>query len=960
MWKKLPRVICDDAEQWWQSIVRICPDLSDWDRNSPELTGKIRYAAGISDFVADTCAQQPGLIRDLVLTGDLENTYPEHRYADTVERKIDSLADEKSLGDALRKIRAREMVRIAIRDLAGIASLSECNQDLTHLATACVSAALSFLYQIHKDRYGVPKGADGHGLNMVVFALGKLGAGELNFSSDIDLMFGYPQAGEYVSKGKTPDAGEFFTRLARAFLQVFGPQGGQGNLFRVDVRLRPFGESGPLISSFSAMEDYYVSQGREWERYALIKARAIAGDITGGNAFLESLSPFVYRRYLDYGVYDALREMKGMIEDESLKKGLGDNVKLGPGGIRDIEFFAQVFQLLRGGLDPEFRNRELLNILSLLEKKGNISASTVKDLKDAYVFLRRSENRLQAFADCQTHDLPKNESGRLKLSLSMGYRSWAAFFRDLETVRGHVQLHFGTLLGQSDRSLEPSALSDLGRAWNQSLDETDLDRILRHEGFKDPGACARLLMYLKNDPGTRALSPRGRQRLDRLIPRLLMEAGCSPDPDQVFSRLVDLVKTIEQRTSYIALLIENPSVLKQLVSLAYDSPWLVSYLAIHPLLLDELIDSRHPDISFEKKDLEMCLGRKLGDAGGADVEQTVETLTVFKLTQSLNVAMAEVRGFYSVMKASSALTCLAETLLEKVMAISWAYLTGKHGFPPLARQENEISGFAVAGYGKLGGKELGYASDLDLVFLYTKGEGETDGPAPMATSHFYARMGQRILHLLSTHTRAGKMYDTDMRLRPSGNSGPIVSSMDAFQQYLQRDAWTFEHQALVRARGICGDPCLIRRFERIRMDILSIKQDTDRLRRDIQGMRSRMRKELSGQTSDFFNIKKDMGGMVDIEFMVQYLVLAYCHENLSVARHTDNIRQLDALAGLGVITKENSSVLKEAYLAYRKEVHKLDLQEKPPVVPGVLFRDLREKVITQWNRYINEGWVENI
>lgn len=939
---------------WWKEMVSACPDLASFDRKAPRLTEAARFAAGISDFVASTCLKHPAMLLDLMASGDLGRVYGDDRHHRDVSGQIATMDSDASLGKILRLIRQREMIRIAIRDLSGLSDFAESTGDLSRLAEACVDGALSSLYAMMALQSGTPVNPGGEPINMVVFAMGKLGASELNFSSDIDLMFAYPEAGMTRGSENPMDALTFFTRLSQRFLKVFGSQGGDGPLFRVDLRLRPFGDNGPLILSFSALEDYYVSQGREWERYALIKARTIAGDREKGRDFLRYISPFVYRRYLDYGVFDALRDMKGMIESEVRRKGLDANVKLGSGGIREIEFFAQVFQLIRGGIEPELRQRGLFQVLDALERHGLISAQTREDLTGAYVFLRLTENRIQAMEDLQTHDLPTDGHARIKLATAMGYPSWEGFVRDLSLHRSRVRIHFTSLLGPDGTKEHTTLETDLEGVWKGRFEAGHAADILSGAGFRDTETCLRLLRMLKNDPGTRALSTTGLKRLDRLLPLLLAETGQAKEPDTALARLLDLVRTIERRTSYISLLIENKPILKNLVLLASESSWLVSHLSAHPLLLDELINIRQLSSPLNKKALSERLDRQMAQTDTGDQEQVMEKLTVFKLTQALKVAVAEVTELYPLMTVSDSLCALAETLLEKVTALSWAYLTEKHGFPPGHGRKDRAGGFAVVGYGKLGGLELGYGSDLDLVFLYGSGSGRTDGKNPTETSHFYSRMGQRILHLLSTHTRAGKMYDIDMRLRPSGSSGPIVSSMDAFHDYLTNQAWTFELQALVRARAVCGDPDLITRFEALRQDVLGADRDRERMKTDIRDMRDRLARERAGKSQGFFHVKWDEGGIVDIEFLVQYLVLAYGGKHRPVLRYSDNIRQLENLAGCGVITEACKAFLVETYLAYRKEVHRLDLQEKPSLAPESLFGKQRAGVRDVWACFFNE------
>ncbi|MCD6185294.1 MAG: bifunctional [glutamate--ammonia ligase]-adenylyl-L-tyrosine phosphorylase/[glutamate--ammonia-ligase] adenylyltransferase [Deltaproteobacteria bacterium] len=907
-----------------------------------------------SDFVARNFLRNPDLLNDLLSSGDLYKEFAKDTYLLRLKKDIQNTDNEEELGKILRKRRMREMTRIAWRDLAGSADLFKTMSELTSFADACIEQTFAFLYKLQCSKYGIPSSFEGSPQDIVVLGMGKLGGRELNFSSDIDLIFAYPEAGETLQSLNSISNEEFFTKLSRSFIKVFGDITQDGIVFRVDMRLRPFGENGPLIMSFNALEEYYQRHGREWERYALIKARVVASDFVAGQRLLEILSPFIYRRYLDYGVYDSLRGMKYKISREVERKGLQDNVKLGAGGIREIEFFGQIFQLIRGGVEPYLRERSILKILPFLFSEGYIPKKVYDELTAAYVFLRNTEHRIQEFEDRQAHSLPSDDDGRMRLAFSMGYEDWESCSVTLKQHLYNVHSHFNELLVLEDGGQQSSSADmELDDVW-QGIDDKNLAlQIIKTSGFNDPQEIFRLLDCFRNEPATCALTLDGRKRLDRLMPLFLKKTGLSKQPEIIFKRVLDLIKTIERRTCYIALLLEKPDVLTHLIELSDKSPWIISFLTRHPVLLDELIDVRTLYTPLEKKELKKLIARRFERIPDDDLETQMEELAVFKQVNTLRVAAADISGAFPLMKVSDYLSYIAETVLQKVLNLSWNYLINKHGIPEtLLNGLTCNTGFAIIAYGKLGGLELSYGSDLDLVFLHAGTESETRGVdiRPVTSAQFYARLGQRMLHLLTTHTPAGKLYEIDMRLRPNGSSGVLVTNMDSFRNYQKQDAWTWEHQSLVRARAICGDDMVISSFEQIRRDVLAIPRNKSTLQEDIISMRSRMRKEQKKTDFEYFNIKQGIGGMVDIEFLVQYLTLLNAHEHIELVKWSDNIRQLDSLAETKIIAKKEADFLKETYITYRAAVHTLNLQEKSAIVPEHKFKELSAKVTKIWNK----------
>ena len=926
------------------------------------FAGSLRPVLAFSDFVSQTCIRNPRMLQDLVQSGDLFRAYPAEEYGAKLAGRLPNEPDETTLAASLRHFRQREMVRIAWRDLAGWADLQETMESLSFLADSCLNCVETILYGILCRECGTPVNAEGTPQRLVVLAMGKLGAGELNFSSDIDLIFAYPDSGNTVNGPVEMSNEAFFIQLCRRLIAVLSKPTSEGFVFRVDSNLRPFGENGPLVMSFDNMEDYYLRQGREWERYAWIKARVAAGDHEAGSRLLLNLKPFVFRRYLDFGVFDALREMKLKISREVSRKSMEGNIKLGPGGIREIEFFGQVFQLTRGGISPELQERSILKVLGLLAGKKMISRKVCDHLLQAYIFLRRTENRLQEFADQQTHRIPADSDGCNRLGAAMGFSDSQTFFLELSRQMDRVHTHFNTLL--ENPQSEPSAASGqsvesvLNAVWLAPADREQDQKTLRNIGFPHPDTVLDLLESLRTDSATRALSREGRQRLDRLIPFLLKEILPLEHPDLALNRIMDILKAIERRTSYLALLLENPHARIHLVKLAHASPMIASLLSRHPALLDELLDTRTLYTPPGKAELEAEIAEKMRLVPVQDLEYQIEQLCIFKQVNVLRVAAADVTGTLPLMRTSDHLTEIAETVLNQVLELCWNHLVSRHGGPSGSLDGIPCSrGFAVIAYGKLGGIELGYGSDLDLVFLHAGDPGETDGDTPIDNTQFFARLGQRVIHMLTARTPAGSLYEVDMRLRPSGSSGVLVCHVDAFDQYQTDKAWTWEHQALVRSRPIGGDIRVSERFQDIRRKVISRIREPEILRREVGDMRERLRREHGGKDPQRFDIKQDRGGIVDIEFIVQYLVLLKSHDHAPLLQWTDNVRLLQTLIETGILPDYQAYLLKEAYLTYRAVVHRLSLQEKPALVSESRFRSLRENVASIWKQHLLTGQV---
>ncbi|WP_122581987.1 bifunctional [glutamate--ammonia ligase]-adenylyl-L-tyrosine phosphorylase/[glutamate--ammonia-ligase] adenylyltransferase [Pseudomonas viridiflava] len=923
-----------------------------------------------SDFVTEQICRDPGMLLDLADSGELERSFSTGELRGQIANALSTATTDDELGRNLRRQRMRHQVRIIWRDLTRQADLIETCRDLSDMADACIDLACHWLHERLCQQFGTPTGRrTGLPQQMVILGMGKLGAVELNLSSDIDLIFGYPEGGETVGVKRPLDNQEFFIRLGQRLIKALDPVTVDGFVFRVDMRLRPYGSSGALVLSFNALEQYYQDQGRDWERYAMIKARVVGGDQKAGAELLEMLRPFVYRRYLDFSAIEALRTMKQLIQQEVKRKGMAENIKLGAGGIREVEFIAQAFQLIHGGRDLSLQQRPLFKVLKTLEGQGYLPSAVTEELREGYEFLRYTEHAIQAIADRQTQMLPDNEQDQARIALMMGFSDWASFHERLMYWRGRVSWHFRQVIADPDSDPDEEQEDDseviVGGEWlplwEESQDEEAASRQLSQAGFVNAETAIKHLVSLRSSPHLRSMQRLSRERLDAFIPRLLAQAVEHDKPDLVLERVLPLVEAVARRSAYLVLLTENPDALRRLLTLCAASPWIAEQIARFPLLLDELLNEGrlfNPPLAPE---LAAELRERLIRIPEDDLEQQMEALRHFKLAHSLRVAASEITGSLPLMKVSDYLTWLAEAILEQVLALAWRHSVARHGTP--SRPDGTLCdpGFVIVGYGKVGGIELGHGSDLDLVFIHDGDpQTETDGARPIDSAQFFTRLGQRIIHLLTTQTNSGQLYDVDMRLRPSGASGLLVSSLGAFARYQDKEAWTWEHQALVRARVLTGSPDVGREVEKVRADVLGRKRDLDKLRAEVSEMRAKMRDNLGSrltaagrganafESSMPFDLKQDAGGIVDIEFMVQYAALAWSREHPGLLQYTDNIRILEGLEEAGLLPDADASLLREAYKAYRSAAHRQALQKQAGVVSGDQFHCERREVMRIW------------
>ncbi len=824
-----------------------------------------------------------------------------------MQQWLDALpqATEEELSRSLRDLRKRVMLKILLRDLGELTGLDEVMLAMTALAELAVQRALYFASRILTESHGDPVGTEsGKVQELLVIGMGKLGGGELNVSSDIDLIFAYAEDGE--TNGARPLGNhEFFTRLGRKIISLINELTAHGYVFRVDMRLRPYGDSGALVMSFAALEEYLVSQGREWERYAWIKARVIApADAATADELMALAQPFVFRKYLDYGAFESMRKLHAQIRQEVERRDRAHNIKLGPGGIREIEFIAQVFQLIRGGRDASLRIRPTQAVLRLLTENGQLEAQTSAELGEAYVFLRNLEHRLQYLDDQQTQDLPGDTANRELLAAAMAYPDYAALTARLDVYREQVSRHFNQIFTtEQDDSPADSAL------WNDNLDTAALAEELGKLDFGNMAELAEQLVQLRDSNRYKQLPEISRSRIDKIIPQLIAQSQKLPQRDLALPRLLKLLEQISRRSTYLAFMTEHPQTLERLARFAGASEWACDYLAQHPSLLDELLDAREIYRAPEWAKLDALLAAQLREHSG-DLERQMDVLRHFKQAQTFHLLAMDLQGLLPLETLSDHLSDLADLILRHVLQLCWGEARKRH---------REQARFAIIAYGKLGGRELGYDSDLDLIFLFDDEHDEA--------GENYARLAQRINTVLSSYTSAGRLYETDLRLRPNGASGLLVSSIAAFADYQSSQAWVWEHQALTRARFCAGDDAVGQQFETIRERVLRQPRDIAALRREVSAMRQKMH-DGHPNNSGLFDIKHDSGGMVDIEFMVQFLVLAHAANHPELTANSGNIALLAIAAKLQLIAQHDSDSVRDLYRELRRLQHQMRLNNQ--------------------------------
>lgn len=913
---------------------------------------QLAYVAGLSKFVTDVVKTDDTLLQ--TLPSMLRDSSRHQDYRQRLSALLSECSDEMQGHRVLRQFRNREMVYIAWRDFTASWTLEESLEHLSQLAEAMIFETYQWQYKACCELWGTPTNAQGEAQPMLIIGMGKLGGGELNFSSDIDLIFTYPENGETQGARRSIANAQFFTRLGQRIIKALDQQTFDGFCYRVDMRLRPFGDSGPLVMSYAALEDYYQEQGRDWERYAMIKARVMGREMYPEYQELrQMLRPFVFRRYIDFSAIQSLRRMKSMISSEVRRRGLSNNIKLGAGGIREIEFIAQVFQLIRGGREPSLRQRGLLETLDAIEELEQLTSSETEGLRQAYKFLRRLENLLQAMADKQTQTLPESEVEQLQLAVAMGYQGWDELHTEVQRHMSQVHSVFAELIGDDDEEQQDVA-KHFVELWDMAAKQDVLEHILEHDiQAHDPQSMASTIIQFKQDLAKKTLGPRGREVLNHLMPKMFAAIYSHKDAQFGLPRVLHLLHRIVTRTTYLELLDEHSAALTQLVRLCTASPMISEQLGRYPILLDELIDPQQlynpVPLDSYRTELRDFLARIPED----DMEQQMEALRQFKQICILRIAAADIAGVLPVMKVSDHLTYLAEAIVESVVGQAWQQIVEKYGVPSHLK-DRDGKGFAVIGYGKVGGWELGYNSDLDIVFMHDSPvHSYTDGKKEIDARQFYLRLAQRIIHIFSMRTASGILYEVDTRLRPSGASGLLVSPAEAFDEYQHQEAWTWEHQALVRARMIYGDEPLQQTFAKIRHEVLSIQRDNAKLRQDVADMRVKMREHLGGKKAGRFMLKQDPGGITDVEFLAQYLVLRFSHEKPKLTRWCDNVRIFESMMAQGVLDEGPAMALTHAYTTMRDQIHHRNLLNLDADVAEEKFAAERALVRNVWREWFD-------
>jgi glutamate-ammonia-ligase adenylyltransferase len=854
----------------------------------------------LSQYAARVLNARPGLAADLEARAGRAFARDEMRAA------LGDDGAEAALATRLRRLREHVMVTLAHRDLNGLATLDEVFATMTALAEESVRAAAADV----QSRHG--------GEELIVAALGKLGGCELNVSSDIDLVF--------LHAGTD---GDEVARAGRSLIALLSDITADGQAFRVDMRLRPFGDSGPLVTSLAALEEYFIAHARPWERYAWVKARVIAGSEAG---FDERVAPFVYRHYLDFGLLEALRELHGRIFEAASRRGKADDIKVGAGGIREIEFCVQLFQLVRGGRDASLRTTSTRSALAAAAARGLIDPKRAGALAQAYAFLRRLEHRLQYYDDQQTQALPRTAAHQAVIAEAMDFPDWDALDHALAAHRAAVEEAFDALFESKPAHAAPASVA----AWltdpQAAPDPAGLAEDLREAGIRDADAAARRLIEFTRARRGRSLSATIRARLEKLVPAIIAAAGEAGGEAATVDRLLTIVEAIDRREAYYALLVEYPQVLKRAASLVAKSAWAARLLARHPILLDELTRTAASFAATDWKAERAALGAECA-ALAADVERLLDHLRHFKQRHVLRLTIADLEGELAVMALSDELSALADVILDVTLERAADELG-----PGLRRGGGPYAGLCVVGYGKLGGKELGYGSDLDIIFLYDASRG--------IPGDNLARIAQRVNAWVGSHTAAGVLYEIDLRLRPDGAAGLLVSSLDAFRDYQLKRAWTWEHQALTRTRYCAGDRAVGARFEALRDEILALARDSAKLNADIVAMRRKMRAEHKSEAND---IKHIAGGIIDLEFSVQALVLAHGHDHPELREDKGNHMLLRRAADAGLVDSAIAAAAADAYLAMRRRVHEASLndQESVKLAPDELAAE-REAVKRLW------------
>ena len=916
---------------------------------------KVRLVLASSDYISRWAVKKPEWLLDAVNGVSIEQGLSQ------LQDKFELSLSEFDIKQKLRLERHYWSILIAVNDMFQLADIKAITFYQSTLADILIQAAYQWAEHHHHQQYGKPYAANGDLQQMLILAMGKLGGRELNFSSDIDLIFAYPEEGETDRQSKPVENQKFFIRLGQKLISLLSDVTYDGFVYRVDMRLRPYGQSGALVTNFNALQDYYLEQGREWERFAMIKARVVNGSDENKAELEQIIRPFSYRRYIDFSVLESIRQLKQKIASELLRKNAKGNIKLGEGGIRELEFIVQSLQLIGGGRHPVLQTKNWWHSLDTLQVKAFIPAQEAKPLKQAYEFLRKLENAIQIRDEEQTQDVPTDVLEQQQVAAMLGHEDWDEVAKSLSHHQNHVANFFKGLF--HDPHDEDKVDEDCERVskWLEGSLEQSAEKALAQKLSISPDMVV-MVNQFRSEFSERKIGSRGLVRLDQLLPHLLIEAGAQPEPETTLQRCIELLQGVGRRTAYFEMLAENLPVLEYLVQLVSRSRWLAKQMSIYPSLLDELLFPSNFGKQLSKADLASQLRQALIRIEEDDIEGQLVALGGFKQSSQFKIAAGDLTGRFDISAVSQQLTDLAEVIVEYLLQFAWRETVSKFGVPPDC-EEGLASGFLVLGYGKLGGDELGYGSDLDLVFLY-QGDAQSEtsgrnhsGEKSLELHQFYTRLAQRLVHYLGTRTQQGIMYEVDTRLRPSGRAGMLVSHIDAFKKYQYNEAWTWEHQALVRARPIAGDDPLRDEYMALRSEILakpsSPQSENNDLASDVVAMRKKMRNNLNKSDSKLWDIKQGEGGLVDIEFLVQFWALSHSAilmEHLSNEELPfNNVDWLQLLAKHGLISQEVRDQLMMNYRVFREVGNHSSLQSQPQLMPKDELTQERQQVSELWH-----------
>lgn len=868
--------------------------------------------------------------------------------SEQLESALRDLKDQDEIKKQLRLFRHHKMVEIIFLDICRQQATEETLLQISDLADCLITQALDKAQQLLAARHGQPRDAQGNAIQLNIIGMGKLGGHELNFSSDIDLICCYSEEGELEGIGKLSHA-QFFSHVVKLFKALLHEATADGFVYRVDLRLRPWGDSGPVAISHSALEYYYQLHGREWEQYAMVKARVITGSDADRQALQAILRPFVYRRYHDYRVFDGLSQLKNQIDRQARRQGKDHNIKLGPGGIREIEFFVQAFQILKGGRNHQLQTPSILRAMMVLEQQQIIDNETLQHLRDGYLFLRQLENRIQMMNDQQTHEIPAQSALLARIAFTLGHADSGALMRALQTKQDWVSNEFSSLFEQPDET----ASSELATDWRE-LNPEQQQLQLQQLGFKDSNLARQQLEQFYHSKAMQFMSNNATQRLHSFLPQLLKLVAANADASTLLPRLLKLITAIAGRSVYFELLYQNIPLLEKLVKLFASSAWIADQVTRYPMLLESILYPGALEERFDRDRLTRELAVQLQNVAG-DAELELDILRQFKRSQTIVIASAELTQEIDAKAVSLYLCDLAQILLQAVYHLSWQAMVAQYGEPGcLVDGAAKSPALAIIAYGKLGGLELHYQSDLDIIFVHdSRGEAQqTLGAKSIDNAIFFARLAQKIISSINLRTAAGQLYEIDTRLRPDGASGMLVSSLSAYQQYLQEKAWVWEHQALIRARFVAGQQSLAPTFEHIRRSVLCLPREQQPLQQAVVEMRDKMYQAMKPPEGKIINLKHSRGGLVDIEFIVQYRVLLHANKFASLCETTDNIRLLTALHELNLISDQDLQ-LRDIYQTFHELLHARVLQNQSADIPSDTVQPQIDQVQACWNSTFN-------